>query len=245
MRKQIIICCILVVFAACKEVEKKTDVLNEELSEYAGEWDNFLQVWQENTADDIHRTEVDQKHKHYHLSISENENDSLYISISKGRNGKNFVEKISVAKVSLRIDVDTLFVSGLNHFENKNSYKFIRARTFSGWLEYPMKQYKDSVYRQGNLEIHDQGGMAEIDIEGVRYTAELTQLVYGKRLAIMKLAIYDMPMDSVGINSRSICYTWVNPKAKRIGINLRKMITGWTLIEPGFQNQNTWRKEKQ
>jgi len=80
--------------------------------------------------------------------------------------------------------------------------------------------------------------MADIDFEGKRYTAELTQLLFGQKLAIMKLAIYDMPLDSVEINSRSISYTWLNPEAKRSGINLRKVTSGWTLIEPGYINSD-------
>ena len=248
MRKQVLVLCVILTLMSCKNVTENEESKINVPQKMTGEWDNFLQYWQENTGDDIHRVKVDQKHSHYHLSISEHGKDSVQIEIREGRNGKNFIEKLQLSmndsKKSIRIDADTLFVSGIDHFENVASYRFIRTRTFSGWLEYPMQQYKDSIYRVGNLEIHDQGGMAEIDIEGVQYTAELTQLVYGKRLSIMKLAVYDMPLDSVEINSRSISYTWVNPEAKRIGINLRKMITGWTLIEPGFQNQNTWRKEK-
>ena len=249
MRKQVLVLCVILACTSCKEVTQKETATLTDQAEVTGQWDNFLQYWQENTGDDIHRVEVNEKHNHYHLNISEQGNDSIEVTISKGRNGKDFVEKMKLSKEdskeAIRVDADTLFVLGLEHFENMTPYRFMRARTFSGWLEYPMQQYQDSVYRLGNLEIHDQGGMAEIDIEGVQYTAELTQLVYGKRLAIMKLAIYDMPLDSVKINSKSISYTWVNPEAKRIGINLRKIITGWTLIEPGFQNQNTWRKEKE
>ena len=59
----------------------------------------------------------------------------------------------------------------------------------------------------------------------------------------MKLAVYDLSLGEVEINSRAISYTWVNPDAKRIGINLRKVLSGWTMIEPGFINQNTWRND--
>jgi len=45
------------------------------------------------------------------------------------------------------------------------------------------------------------------------------------------LAIYDLPLAEVDINSKAISYTWANPEATRIGINLRKIISGWTLIE--------------
>ncbi len=215
-----------------------------------GHWDNFQQYWLENTKTKIHRVETDDKHRHLSLDINESSNDKeIIIEIREGRNGKSLVEKMTIRKEDLTEFVldhnaDTLFISGMKHFKNSQPYKFIRTRKFSGWLEYPMQQFKDSVYRKSNLEIHDQGGMAEINIDGVHYTAELTQLLFGHKLPIMKLAIYNMPMDSVQINSRSISYTWLNPDAKRTGINLRKIITGWTFIEPGYINSDNTKFSK-
>ncbi len=184
------------------------------------------------------------------MSVSANESNTneLNIRISEGRNGKNFVEKITIAKKDIgkdfRIDGDTVFVSGMKHFENPVPYKFIRARVFAGWLQYPMEKYKDSTYFLRDLKIHDQGGMAEVNANGVDYTVELTQLVYGKIIKIMKIAIYEMPLDSVQINSRSISYAWATPEAKRLGINLRKIVSGWTFIEPGYVNNTTLKREK-
>ncbi len=213
-----------------------------------GEWDNFQQYWQENTAEEIHGIKTNDKHRHLSLKIEKTEEGNLSMEIREGRNGKNIIEKLNLSEnrrmnENIVLSGDTLFITGEHHFKNKDPYKFIRARKFSGWIEYPMKTEPGGKYHQGNLEISDQGGMVELDVEGADYTVELTQLVFGRKLAIMKLAIYDMPLDSVDINSRSISYTWVNPEAKRIGINLRKVISGWTFIEPGFVNQNTWRKE--
>ncbi|WP_298477664.1 hypothetical protein [uncultured Maribacter sp.] len=242
-----IICLVFFSFKSFHETNKTT-FSHEPL--IIGEWDNFQQYWQENTAEKIHGIETDDKHKHLSLIVKKIENGGLSMEIREGRNGKNFIEKINLSKNQTESDDfvlkgDTLFIKGENHFKNKDPYKFIRARKFSGWIEIPMESEPDGKYHQGNLEISDQGGMAELDVDGVDYTVELTQLIYGKKLAIMKLAVYNMPLDSVGINSRSISYTWVNPEAKRIGINLRKIISGWTFIEPGFVNQNTWRKKKE
>jgi len=114
---------------------------------------------------------------------------------------------------------------------------------FSGWIQYPMSEFSDSIYANRDLVIHDQGGMAELQLNGVDYTVELTQLQFAKTIHIMKLAVYDMPIDSVGINSKSISYTWTTPEAKRLGINLRKVISGWTFIEPGYVNSNNLNKK--
>ncbi len=232
-------------------VEKSKEViLDQKQKIFIGEWDNFQQYWLENTAESKHRVETDDKHRHFSLRISEKENSSFLVALHEGRNGKHLVEEMTFSEVDLsssdfKIDKDTLWIGNRKQFKNKDPYKFVRVRKFSGWIEYPMESESNGVYHQGNLEIHDQGGMVELDVEGVDYTVELTQLLFAKKLAIMKLAIYDIPMDSVGINSRSISYTWSNPDSKRIGINLRKVVSGWTFIEPGYINSdNTNFKKK-
>ncbi len=248
MKKIVILLAITLFFFSCKETKTKQSIVQIEEQVFEGHWDNFQQYWLENTADDIHRTETDDKHKHFSLSISKALEEAPYIEIREGRNGKTLVEKVKLSNeeliASFKLDVDTLWVTGMKHFKNQEPYKFIRTRKFSGWIEMPSQKYKDSINRNSNLTIHDQGGMAEIDIDGVQYTAELTQLLFAHKLPIMKLAIYDMPMDSVEINSRSISYTWLNPSAKRTGINLRKVVTGWTFIEPGFINSDNTKFEK-
>ncbi len=232
-------------FLACRE-NKKTEPQTSESTEVTspiGHWDNFQQFWLENTATDIHRMETDDKHRHLSMTISKSDNGDFMLELREGRNGKHIVANRTLtlkdfSGSEFKMDGDTLIVSDNDHFKNKDPYKFIRSRKFSGWIEVPITQYKDSIYRKSNLEIHDQGGMAELQIDGIQYTAELTQLLFGQKLAIMKLAIYDMPLDSVQINSRSISYTWLNPEAKRTGINLRKITSGWTLIEPGYINSD-------
>ena len=206
-----------------------------------GEWDNFQQVWLENTDTDMHRVKVEKKHRHYHLSIDSlaDTPDSLSITFSAGRNGQEKLGSAIVALDQIRHKQDTLWVDQIAMLdENPSDYRFLKCRTFSGWLQYPMPGFPDSTYFQRNLELHDQGGMVELDIEGVDYTVELTQLAYAKTIKIMKLAVYEMPMDSIGINSYAVSYTWTNPEAKRLGINLRKIVSGWTLIEPGYINSN-------
>lgn len=206
-----------------------------------GEWDNFQQVWLENTDTEMHRVKVQKKHRHYHLSIDSlaHTSDSLTITFSAGRNGQEKIGSAIVGLDQIRHKKDTLWIDQITMLdENPSSYRFFKCRTFSGWLQYPMPGIPDSTYFQRNLELHDQGGMVELDIEGVDYTVELTQLAYAKTIKIMKLAVYEMPMDSIGINSYAVSYTWTNPEAKRLGINLRKIVSGWTLIEPGYINSN-------
>lgn len=236
------------VFFSAESFSKNNEEISSDLSLIEGEWDNFQQYWQENTEEEIHGIKTDDLHRHLSLKIKKEKKGTFLIEVREGRNGENFIENLHFSMEDLKnnnvkLSGDTLFIKGENYFKNKDAYKFIRVRKFSGWIEYPITE--DNVHHQGNLEIHDQGGMVELAIDGVDYTVELTQLIYGKKLEIMKLAVYDMPLNKVGINSTSISYTWVNPDAKRIGINLRKVISGWTFIEPGLVNQNTWRKKEE
>ena len=58
-----------------------------------GSFDNFQQVWQENTQDALHRVTVPRKHRHYHLKISV---DSAHpqlirLAVYEGRNNRQWL----------------------------------------------------------------------------------------------------------------------------------------------------------
>lgn len=141
---------------------------------------------------------------------------------------------------------DTLYLHQSDFLkQNTKPYRMMKCRFFSGWIQYPIPEIADSIYRMGNLRIHDQGGIIPLilaDGTTTDYSVELTQLVYGKQISIMKLAVYKESFDDINYNSKSISYTWTSPEAKRIGINLRKIVSGWTLIEPGYVNSNNMKK---
>lgn len=146
----------------------------------------------------------------------------------------------------LVLEGDTLYMQGAGLFgETDLPYRMLKCRFFSGWVEYPLPEDPDSTYRMGNLRLHDQGGIVQLklgDGTPTDYSVELTQLVYGKRISIMKLAVYQEPFEDIHYNSRAISYTWSNPEAKRLGINIRKIVSGWTLIEPGYVNSDNMNK---
>lgn len=229
-----------------------------------GEHNNFQQYWQENTEEEMHQIDSSVKHRHIHLDIQANTDNAYSIKLYLGRDKSQLLSKHVLFRQEsdfyldeellistdnglfgtpgfIKFNEGSIQLSGLGLIDECSSepYVLLPCRYFSGWIQYPPKfNEPDELYSLRDLEIHDQGGYVELDIEGVDYTAELTQLVYAKRLRIMKLAIYDMPLKDVEINSKAICYTWVNPEAKRIGINIRKVISGWTLIEPDYVNSN-------
>ena len=144
-----------------------------------------------------------------------------------------------------KLQKEGLFILNDRLFANasKEPYRMLRCRFFKGWIELAMDNVKkDSIYHYANLRIHDQGGHAQLrmpDGTPVNYTVELTQLVFGKNLPIMKLAVYEIPEKQLEYNSHSIAYTWTNPEAVRLGINLRKMLSGWTYDDPSMWNSDS------
>jgi len=141
---------------------------------------------------------------------------------------------------------DSLSIKNLDQeMDWEGDHQLLTCRFFSGWITLALSDDPEDTYRMGDLRTHDQGGIIQLKMEDgspTDYSAEITQLVYGKTISIMKLAIYKEDFAGIDYNSRSISYTWTNPEAKRIGINLRTISSGWTLIEPGYLSSNNLNK---
>ena len=67
--------------------------------------------------------------------------------------------------------------------------------------------------------VHDQGDMLRLND---KYSAQLAQLVYKNGTRVLKLGIVD------NATGKTVAYTWANPEAERIGINLRWVQVGFT-----------------
>lgn len=116
-------------------------------------------------------------------------------------------------------------------FGNKSGvhHKLKKVQMFEGWTavlkdgssamsdaDAPAEAYDG----QRNLQIHDQGGRVKIN---EKYSAELAQLAYKNGTRVLKLGIVD------NASGKTVAYTWANPDAERIGINLRWVQAGFTL----------------
>jgi hypothetical protein len=105
-------------------------------------------------------------------------------------------------------------------------HKLARARRFTCWAAL---EQEESEEWQGfrDLELHDQGGRAALEVEGEEeagYTVLLEQRVYKgeEKIPVLKLALEEAGSEE------SKAYTWANPDAWRIGMNLRWMQVGCT-----------------
>jgi CpeT/CpcT family (DUF1001) len=170
----------------------------------------------------------------------------------------NFISKRSNKKVfitdSLKLTPNEIWIRDEAEDENGNyvfghkgkiHHKLLRCRPFKGWIAIA----KEGVDRANitdadyifipNLRLHDQGWKTRVvlpDGTVTPYTVELSQVVFQKTIAVMKLAIYEEG------KTKAITYNWTNPEAERIGINLRWIQVGLTEIKEGLINRETIKK---
>jgi hypothetical protein len=98
-------------------------------------------------------------------------------------------------------------------------HKLKRARLFDCWAAV-RNEASDEWSLERGLRLHDQGGRASISTAGDtprRYRIELEQRVYegGGGVPVLKIALYEEGMEE------SLAYSWADPDAGRIGMNLR------------------------
>jgi hypothetical protein len=252
-----------------------------------GDFDNFQQVWQQNTDTPAHVVMTDHPHRLLHsvVRLSETEAnalvathytnrdvtqvistelyvfDGLSMRIFELNNSESSTDYTSVSASETVIwkqngdlwhgqgtsrryvltangleAIDTQ-TNGLFYNTGKENFRLLRCRFFMGWIEIPHPNDVTQIYRFPNLRLHDQGDKVQLQMpDGSlgKYTIELTQLVFGHTIFIMKLAVYELNSTDVSYNSHSVAYTWTNPDAQRIGINLRYILTGWTLENTGL-----------
>ena len=113
-------------------------------------------------------------------------------------------------------------------------HKLRRTREFTGWAASRRADAPegakgpDAYHFINDLALHDQGDRVALvsgDGQDMGYTIELAQLIYDRtEVPVLKLAVYEK-----GEDKKSLAYTWVNPEAERIGINLGRMQVGLTL----------------
>jgi CpeT/CpcT family (DUF1001) len=164
----------------------------------------------------------------------------------------NFVSKRSGKRVfitdSLRLTPNEIWIRDEAEDENGNyvfghkgkiHHKLMRCRTFKGWVAVKKEGTEDDYHFMQIPKLHDQGFRVRAKLPDgtpTPYEVELSQVIYQNAINVMKLAVYE---DG---KSKAISYTWTNPDAKRIGINLRFLQSGLTLVAPEMKNMNDLKK---
>ncbi len=108
-------------------------------------------------------------------------------------------------------------------------HKLKKCRFFKGWIAIEKAPKSDDYYFMKHIILHDQGQKVQLidDKDGTKtkYAVELSEVIYASGIEVLKLAIYEEGKE------KAPAYVWANPNAKQIGINIRTMSTGFTLIE--------------
>lgn len=107
-------------------------------------------------------------------------------------------------------------------------HKLKKCRFFTGWIGVEKEVGSHNFYFMKNITLHDQGQKVTLidDKDGTvtKYSIELSEVVYNSGIEVLKLAFYEEGKD------KAPAYVWANPNAKQIGVNVRSMSAGFTLI---------------
>ncbi len=152
----------------------------------------------------------------------------------------NFISKRSNKKIfitdSLMLNKDEIWIRDEAEDEKGNyvfghkgkiPHKLKRCHFYKGWILLEKAGFTGEYHQYRNQIWHDQGKRIRLlteDGKATKYEVELANVVYGKDLEVLKIALYE-----IGI-SKAVMYSWASPGAKNIGINLRWIQTGLTLM---------------
>lgn len=153
----------------------------------------------------------------------------------------NFISKRSGKKVfitdSLQLTKNEIWIRDEAYDENggyvfghkgKIHHKLKRCHFYKGWILLEKAGFTGEYHQYRNQVWHDQGKRVRLfteDGKATKYEVELANVVYGRDLEVLKIALYE-----VG-NSKAIMYAWASPGTKNIGINLRWFQAGLTLLD--------------
>ncbi len=149
------------------------------------------------------------------------------------RSGKTIIitDDLFLTKDEIWINDQAKDEQGNYVFGNKAGVhaKLKRVRWFEGWTailkngETPMtnKDFSGDEYDgKVKLLIHDQGGTVKLND---KYSVQLAQLQHKSGLWVMTLSVIEIS------SGRKVAYTWTNPEAEKLGINLRWLQSSFTL----------------
>ncbi len=158
----------------------------------------------------------------------------------------NFISKRSGRRIfimdSLQLTRNEIWIRDEAHDENGAyvfgnkagiHHKLKRCRYFTGWAVVQKPNEEEAYYVMRNIRLHDQGQrLRVVDADGTTtpYWVELAEVLYQDGSAVLKLALYEEG------KSKALAYTWVNPDARQIGINLRWIQAGFKIAPQGGIN---------
>ena len=149
------------------------------------------------------------------------------------RSGKTIIitDDLFLTKDEIWINDQAKDEQGNYVFGNKSGIhsKLKRVRWFEGFIgilkngetpmairDFPPEEYDGKT----KILLHDQGGLLKLND---KYSIQLAQLRHKSGVWVLTLSVIE------NASGRKVAYTWANPEAEKIGINLRWMQSGFTL----------------
>jgi CpeT/CpcT family (DUF1001) len=149
------------------------------------------------------------------------------------RSGKTIIitDDLFLTKDEIWINDQAKDEQGNYVFGNKANIhsKLKRVRWFEGWTsilksgETAMtnKDFAPEDYDgKAKILIHDQGGTVNLND---KYSLQLAQLQHKSGVWVLTFSVIELA------NGRKVAYSWTNPEAEKLGINLRWVQGGFTL----------------
>ena len=124
--------------------------------------------------------------------------------------------------------------AGESVFGHDIPHKNRKVRFFNGWIALKRNHIDedaaddDWIYLK-DLRVHNEGQIIRVLDDGkpTGYAIQLERLTYqNTQVAVLKLGVID---EATG---KTLSYSWTNPGAERIGINLRWIQAGLTSVDP-------------
>jgi hypothetical protein len=149
------------------------------------------------------------------------------------RTGKTIIitDDLYLTKDEIWINDQAKDEKGNYVFGNRSNihHKLKRVRWFEGWTAI-LKSGEPQIFNQDfsaeeydgktKILIHDQGGTVKVN---EKYSIQLAQLQHRSGLWVLTFKVIE------NASGKAIAYSWTNPEAERIGINLRWLQSGFTL----------------
>ncbi len=149
------------------------------------------------------------------------------------RSGKTIIigDDLVLTKDEIWINDQAKDEQGNYVFGNKANIhsKLKRVRWFEGWTsilksgETPMtnKDFAPEDYDgKSKILIHDQGGTVKLND---KYSLQLAQLQHKSGVWVLTFSVIELA------SGKKVAYSWTNPEAEKLGINLRWVQGGFTL----------------
>ncbi len=110
-----------------------------------------------------------------------------------------------------------------------------RARRFACWAAVPKQARKadgsEDWWGKRDIALHDQGGRADLVTDEPvpqRFTLKMRNVVWPAGPNQPSLVLYVLTPDG---GERAVAYSWADPPAKRVGINIRTLQASCSLVD--------------